>query len=785
MDLKGEEVLITLTPLGAPEEFTRRLTVNETIRYVEVGRASKNAEKGLVAGRENAWFDSPIMSRQHAKFSIKPSKTTYLQDQDSTHGTYIGNLRLEAYKNYSINNNDVVTFGVRVTSGARTYMAKEFRVSLEWRPFRPMRKQIASTIVGSQSIGFHVPVDDEIDSSSESSRGGSVQIPDSHARSFSVPSSEESLSSDDDDDDDDNDDNDDEGQVSAPKEVQHHEPMVESKLVLVESSQSNKAAPHPAIEIRTEAPPCKEADLTSPNETRQPTSTPMQLNDSGPSPSYPIGLGDGAAHHKIVPSSDSEDEPPEVLSSKENHIFSSKCLPASFGTQTAHSPCLPAASPYASRQAEHGVLDRGRVNEPEYNTKSRTEIEDTFLEKLIGQSTDGLESFDGEDYGPPPCSPCYYVDNRSAEVSYPSPPVWASAGERLGLKFYSRERKMKEDFEDNIRKIVRQVECCEAAAGIKGQDCADRSSVTGRPPSPSDAALAKKAAFVDQRSFWPVMKDSQSHAPVDSFSEHQTQSSKPPGLGYEDCTDFNLSGTNLDERMDSIDYLSSDLGRGRPTEPPQIRDPITKPPTSRLLNVYETMSTGQDRPAGSARCCSVDSCTGYCDSSATSRDPSTSIAQVIHQRKEIGSQSSRLNISDIVHPQGVFRCNLKRKADEMSVDEAEPMIDEEFHVSLSESSQDVLPDAQPREITALDETGLMEESSKASPKVAITVQRSSPSGPSERPRKRFKTSVSTAVGIGKFVSGVCFGVVGVFAAFIATIPLSVQEEALQELVESA
>jgi hypothetical protein len=63
-----------LTPLGAPEEFTRRLTVNETIRYVEVGRASKNAEKGLVAGRENAWFDSPIMSRQHAKFSIKPSK---------------------------------------------------------------------------------------------------------------------------------------------------------------------------------------------------------------------------------------------------------------------------------------------------------------------------------------------------------------------------------------------------------------------------------------------------------------------------------------------------------------------------------------------------------------------------------------------------------------------------------------------------------------------------------------------------------------------------------------
>lgn len=130
-------VIITLTPLGAPHEDPRRLTINETVKQVEVGRASKNADKCLIAAKDNAWFDSPIMSRQHAKFSATANKVcdqlqplikispyeyiqrAYVQDNDSTHGTYLGNERLDAYKDYLIDNNEIVTFGVRVTSGAR------------------------------------------------------------------------------------------------------------------------------------------------------------------------------------------------------------------------------------------------------------------------------------------------------------------------------------------------------------------------------------------------------------------------------------------------------------------------------------------------------------------------------------------------------------------------------------------------------------------------------------------------------------------------------------------
>lgn len=66
---------ITLTPLtirSDPDDFVRILRINPSKTTIVVGRASKNVDKGLVAAKQNAWFDSPIMSRKHAVFSINP-----------------------------------------------------------------------------------------------------------------------------------------------------------------------------------------------------------------------------------------------------------------------------------------------------------------------------------------------------------------------------------------------------------------------------------------------------------------------------------------------------------------------------------------------------------------------------------------------------------------------------------------------------------------------------------------------------------------------------------------
>jgi hypothetical protein len=46
----------------------RSLFLDESKSIVHIGRASKVSAKGFVAARDNAWFDSPVMSRRHAEF---------------------------------------------------------------------------------------------------------------------------------------------------------------------------------------------------------------------------------------------------------------------------------------------------------------------------------------------------------------------------------------------------------------------------------------------------------------------------------------------------------------------------------------------------------------------------------------------------------------------------------------------------------------------------------------------------------------------------------------------
>lgn len=64
---------ITLIPLDDSKEFTRVFAINPTTDHIKVGRASKNESKGFVAARNNAWFDSPIISRHHAQFKTSPA----------------------------------------------------------------------------------------------------------------------------------------------------------------------------------------------------------------------------------------------------------------------------------------------------------------------------------------------------------------------------------------------------------------------------------------------------------------------------------------------------------------------------------------------------------------------------------------------------------------------------------------------------------------------------------------------------------------------------------------
>lgn len=67
-------VLVDLEPLDG--SLQRSFCLNSTTPLMEVGRASKTESKGLVAKKDNAWFDSPIMSRVHAFIEITPEKVS-------------------------------------------------------------------------------------------------------------------------------------------------------------------------------------------------------------------------------------------------------------------------------------------------------------------------------------------------------------------------------------------------------------------------------------------------------------------------------------------------------------------------------------------------------------------------------------------------------------------------------------------------------------------------------------------------------------------------------------
>jgi hypothetical protein len=68
--LTGLLAKVTLTCLAGDLLPTERLlTLDIDEPSIQIGRASKTLSKGLQAARENAWFDSPVMSRDHAELS--------------------------------------------------------------------------------------------------------------------------------------------------------------------------------------------------------------------------------------------------------------------------------------------------------------------------------------------------------------------------------------------------------------------------------------------------------------------------------------------------------------------------------------------------------------------------------------------------------------------------------------------------------------------------------------------------------------------------------------------
>lgn len=629
-----------------------------------------------------------------------------------------------------------------------------------------------SSGVAFRSTRFHVPDDDESDSSSESSREASVEIVNTQVRAYSVPSSEGSVSN-----------SDDEEGFFILKEVPLSQPKTNAGIATAQSAHAAGTTPHHALEVETEPPSSKEPELSRPCETTSFISSSIEMDGSGSSRLYPTA--------DVELSSDSEDERPEVLSSRKTQVRSAPHVFVSSSTQAANSPYLPGDSPLVGREARNAAVDRGTSKnhensergmvEPSF-TNSHLQVDDSPLNRPANESLREVESTDADQMDCRSLFHPFSVHNVSTLAGYNLNSIGCSTSSPAPAVFYFPPSK---SIAENLQ-ITSMIEkdCSSLTANCKAtienneKNSAHEASLPRRPPSPSDAALVKKAKFADQRSLWSAMGPSQSQSPMEGCRtlSNETRGMREADSPYPDFTKEGPYNCGFDSSAWTCTYA-------QPVDCSQVHGSAAEPAPPSLSETASSRPAVQGHPLEPTLfpSCNLPSyIQGYTPLIPNdNQDPS--ICGVHHPyRKENGNHPSRLNISDIVHPQLESTRNLKRKADEISVDDAEAV----FHALPSESSQEVLTDAQPRDITSTNETILLEDSSNIPIQGEISIQRLSISDSPESPRKKVKTSVSTAIGVGKFVSGVCFGVVGAFAAFIATIPLSVREEAMQELVSS-
>lgn len=115
---------------------------------VTIGRASKSEAKQLQAAEDNALFDCPVVSRNHAELRMhgwsEVSTSSYnrmngaltdavknqvtITDIDSMHGTTLNGSKISANVEHTLQPGDMLKFGERVTRGSGEYKRDFFPI---------------------------------------------------------------------------------------------------------------------------------------------------------------------------------------------------------------------------------------------------------------------------------------------------------------------------------------------------------------------------------------------------------------------------------------------------------------------------------------------------------------------------------------------------------------------------------------------------------------------------------------------------------------------------------
>lgn len=591
-----------------------------------------------------------------------------------------------------------------------------------------------------------------------------MQVLDSNSRAYSVPFSDDDLDS------------------QEAEDSDHPPPSVlqncsdEEHHVTENHATINKAdvASQPHVNVWT-GPAAEELQFVSSSKAQDHKFTSAEIIVT-----KHVERSGSSAYNSLVVGSDSEDEAPEILSSKpRQHSTDQRKTPAATVLHSAsnYRLSLPAFDQGGHDQGHQIVLenDGASTTDDVLMGSEQSSLQKKPIPIPTGDSRDDLGAGKvGLDDGS--CFPqgrCDFSDRSFASASrqaYPKSLVSSlSAGENSSegelVKYWPQSSLTNQSHIQETQQRAAQ-----------------------RPPSPSDAALARNGS-----TYWfqeASDRDGEFHP---SYNYPSLPYARDPAIQKSSIPWNNVGTPSSNTRENSL----VDVGDGswsryedgpfanRTTLPstPALSPPLHQAP--QLEPIARKLASGPPQVpiAFAEEVLPLMERTTESTSLAINEKASTNFSEETeYRRKSNEGHPSRLNIMDIVNPLMDTSRSLKRKAEEISTNDVEKNGNE----PVTEASEDGGLNSDGEIEESNQEDGILISNCELPPQDPAPLppqvsEESAVSGLTGPARKKQKTSDSSAIGIGKFISGVLVGVAGAFAAFIATIPMNVQNEALQEI----
>ncbi|KAL8713784.1 MAG: hypothetical protein Q9220_002311 [cf. Caloplaca sp. 1 TL-2023] len=806
------KVIVKLIPRNNCNDFTRTLSLDLAVPSADVGRASKVASKGLLASSKNAWFDSPIMSRQHGKITMTSTGAVSLQDCGSTHGTWLRNKRLASKETRIVDDGDVVTFGSTVTSGPATYHARTFE--LEITTVLPRQENAKS--------GFHVP-DDVSDSSSDRSKASSCQLVKSRPRTFSVPSSGDELEE-----------TDDEDPVAdrsqrryLARQRRSTGSQGNSAIDPIEVEETSSSRVNRIIYDSEDEEPVP-VHPTTPADGMAVTSDPgVQVPDTYPMPvqcsDEPQGSREERTEQSLSPSPDiSHDEEEDVGQGEDtcsesgsmevvdtaSYDEGSNAKTGDGASKSLHLPPAPLKYPFFLPHQPYAPAE-AQVQEPASWTQDTPSIDATHNHHIwseepagAGLTCEDRQYISSVGYQSPPmqagCSQGFLMaDTFERGDRLEMAPVGVTHAQATSQRTYPTEEPFK-IASPGLCTTSYDNSASQKASGLASKKywqmdteaVPDLKLSAARPPSPSDAALARKATLAGSQHCKPM--DTTHHVdepltlqailgnrdragpcqasynepsvslPTSRFFkesamsrdpfEHQLNTFLPP-YNARDFEDWDGGSEDyLDiQQYERFGYPQGPFSRRYQARPASItRSPSYEPPSPEKSCLVRLKLDQQNTSGRSA---------GFVNS----------------------AKPSKVDISNLVNTQAESSRGLKRKLNDISTNDPVDATVSQINAvqfGMPGTPDELLSDAQPRDpapiIESLSTQGTTDDMLQPRGNTATQACHGEPA------RKRSKLSNPKASTMGKFISGVCLGLAGAFAALIAATPRDVWEEALRE-----